>query len=100
MANTSTKIKESIKFEDDKLIIKKTHDASVALKDAQHARETTPNAFGSDYKHVGNVDMAMLNNWLKEAGVQWTDTQGIKDVIKKKLLSNEFSGLRVWEGKW
>ena len=47
MANTSTKIKETIKFEDDKLIIKKTHDASVALKDAQHARETTSNAFAS-----------------------------------------------------
>jgi hypothetical protein len=44
--------------------------------------------------------MALLAVWLKEAGVQWTDTQGIKDVIKKKLLSNEFSGLRVWEGKW
>jgi hypothetical protein len=100
MANTSTKIKETIKFEDDKLIIKKTHDASIALKDAQQARELSPNAFASDYKHVGNVDMAMLNNWLKEAGVAWTDTQAVKDVIKRKLMSNEFSGLRVWEGKW
>jgi hypothetical protein len=44
--------------------------------------------------------MAMLNNWLKEAGVAWTDTQAVKDVIKRKLMSNEFSGLRVWEGKW
>lgn len=100
MVNTSTKIKESVKFEDDKLIIKKTHDASVALKDAQHAREVTDNSFGSDYKHVGNVDMAMLNIWLKEAGVAWNDTQAVKDVIKKKLMSNEFSNLRVWEGKW
>ena len=100
MANTSTKIKETIKFEDDKLIIKKTHDASVALKDAAHAREVTDNSFGSDYKHVGNIDMAMLNIWLKEAGVEWTDTQAVKDVIKRKLMSNEFSGLRVWEGKW
>ena len=100
MANTSTKIKETIKFEDDKLIIKKTHDATVALKDAAHAREVTDNGFGSDYKHVGNVDMAMLNIWLKEAGVEWTDTQAVKDVIKRKLMSNEFSGLRVWEGKW
>jgi hypothetical protein len=98
--NLSTKIKESFKFEDDKLIIKKTHDASVALKDAEYAREKSPNAFASDYKHVGNIDMAMLNIWLKEAGVAWTDTQAVKDVIKKKLQSNEFSGLRVWEGKW
>jgi len=100
MANTSTKIKETIKFEDDKLIIKKTHDATVAMKDAAHAREVTDNSFGSDYKHIGNVDMAMLNNWLKEAGVAWTDTPAVKEVLKKKLMSNEFSGLRVWEGTW
>jgi len=100
MANTSTKIKETIKFEDDKIIIKKTHDATAALKDAAQARELSPNSFASDYKHVGNVDMAMLGNWLKEAGVAWTDTQAVKDVIKKKLMSNEFSALRVWEGKY
>lgn len=100
MANTSTKISEKITFDDDKMIIKKTHDASIALKDAAHAREVTQNSFGSDYKHVGNVDMAMVNIWLKEAGVAWTDTQAVKDVIKKKLMSNEYSGLRVWDGKW
>ena len=100
MPNLSTKINETIKIEDDKLIIKKTHDATAALKDAAHAREVTDNGFGSDYKHVGNVDMAMLGLWLKEAGVAWTDTQAVKDVLKKKLMSNEFRDLRVWEGKY
>ena len=32
------KISESYKFEDDKLIIKKTHDANEMLKDVEHAR--------------------------------------------------------------
>lgn len=100
MPNLSTKINETIKIEDDKLIIKKTHDATAALKDAAHAREVTDNGFGSDYKHVGNVDMAMLGLWLKEAGVAWTDTQAVKDVIKRKLMSNEFRDLRVWEGNY
>lgn len=100
MLNHSTKIKETMRIEDDKIIIKKTHDASVALKDAAHAREVADNSFGSDYKHVGNVDMAMLNIWLKEAGVAWTDTQAVKDVIKRKLMSNEFKSLRVWEGRY
>ena len=62
--------------------------------------EVTENSFGSDYKHVGNVDMALLNLWLKEAGVQWTDTQAVKDVLKRKLMSNEFRDLRVWEGTY
>ena len=100
MPKLTSKIKEAITFSDDQMIIKQTYDGSQMLKDAQYAREVTQNSFGSDYKHVGNVDMAMLNNWLKEAGVAWTDTQAVKDVIKRKLMSNEFSGLRVWEGKW
>lgn len=100
MSNLSTKISEQYKFEGDQLIVKQTHDASHMLKDVQHAREVTDNSFGSDYKHVGNVDMALLNIWLKEAGVAWTDTQAVKDVIKRKLMSNEFSSLRVWEGNY
>lgn len=100
MANLSNKISEQISFNDDQMIIKQTHDATQMLKDAQYARERTENSFGSDYKHVGNVDMALVNVWLKEAGVAWTDTQAVKDVIKRKLMSNEYSGLRVWEGKY
>lgn len=100
MANLSNKISEKMYFEGDQILIKKTHDGGQALRDASYAREVTDNSFGSDYKHVGNVDMAMLGIWLKEAGVQWTDTQAVKDVLKKKLTSNEFSGLRVWEGNY
>ena len=99
-APNSTKVSEQHKFEGDNLIIKKTFDASHMLNDAKHARETTENAFGSDWKHVGNVDMGMLGAWLKEAGVSWEDTQAVKDVIKRKLMSNEFSALRVWEGSY
>ena len=101
MSNLSTKISESITFNaDDQMIIKKTYDASQMLLDAEYARQHSPNAFGSDYKLAAEIDMALVNIWLKEAGVQWTDTQAVKDVIKKKLMSNEFQKLRVWEGKW
>ena len=96
----STKLSEKYSFEGDNLVIKKTFDASHMLNDAKHARETTQNSFGSDYKHVGNVDMGLLSIWLKEAGVSWEDTEAVKDVIRKKMMSNEFQALRVWEGKW
>ena len=101
MINTSTKISENISFDsEDNMVIKRTFDASHMLKDAAQAREVTKNSFASDYKHVGNVDLALLNVWLKEAGVDWTDTQAVKDVLKRKLMSNEFSALRVWEGSY
>ena len=100
MSKLSNKISEKVTFSDDQMIIKQTHDATQMLKDAQYARERTENSFGSDYKHVGNVDMALVNVWLKEAGVSWKDTQAVKDVIKKKLMSNEYSALRVWNGSY
>mgnify|MGYP001626856707 FL=1 len=99
-ANHSTKVSEKFTVDDDKVIIKKTFDASHMLKDAAQAREVTKNSFASDYKHIGNVDMGLLGVWLKEAGVDWTDTQAVKDVLKRKLMSNEFSALRVWEGSY
>jgi hypothetical protein len=96
----STKLSEKYSFEGDRLIVKKTFDASHMLNDAKHAREVTQNSFGSDYKHVGNVDMGLLGIWLKEAGVSWDDTPAVKEVLKRKLMSNEFSALRVWEGSY
>jgi len=98
--NTSTLIKEKVSFEGDDMIIKKTFDGSQMLRDAAYAREVTQNSFGSDHKHVGHVSLEKLGVWLKEAGVEWTDTQAVKDVVKKKLMSNEFSKLRVWEGSY
>jgi|TARA_R100000951_G_scaffold101503_2_gene93122 hypothetical protein len=96
----STKIAEKISIDGDNIVIKKTFDASGMLKDAQQAREVTENSFASDYKHVGNVDMGLLGVWLKEAGVSWEDTAGVKSVLKKKLMSNEFRSLRVWDGSF
>ena len=96
----STKLSKKYFFEDDKLIIKKTFDASHVLNDVKQARELTENSFGSDHKHAGYVDVAQLGIWLKEAGVAWTDTEAVKDVVKRKLMSGEFSALRVWEGSW
>jgi len=82
------------------MVIKNTYDATAALQDAEFARENSANSFGSDYKHVGNIDPSMVTNWLKQAGVSWSDTQGVEDVIKRNLQNGEFAKLRVWDGKW
>jgi len=100
MPNLSNKIKETVTFDGDKMIIKNTFDGSQMLKDAEYARQRTENAFGSDKKYVGNVDMGLVNIWLKEAGVSWTDTHAVQEIIKRKLMSNEFAKLRVWEGSY
>ena len=100
MANTSTKIGEQVTFDGDQMLIKNTYNADHMLNDVKRSREVTENAFASDYKLVGHVDMALVSVWLKEAGVSWTDTPAVKEIMKKKLMSSEFNALRVWEGAY
>jgi len=95
------KISEKIYTEGDNTIIKHTFDGNGMIQDAAYAREVAPHQFGNDKIHLGNVDLGMLTIWLKEAGVEWTDTEGMQEVIKRKLLDGEFSKLRGdWKGKW
>ena len=96
----SSKISEEVSFDGDDVIVKRTFDADVMVKDAEYGRQVANNKFGSDYKYHGNIDMNLVGNWLKEAGVQWHDTNAVNEVINKKLMSGEFSKLRAWEGKW
>ena len=96
----SSKISEEVSFDGDDVIVKRTFDADVMVKDAEYGRQVADNKFGSDYKYLGNIDMNLVGNWLKEAGVQWHDTSAVNEVINRKLMSGEFSKLRAWEGKW
>lgn len=93
-------ISEKVFFEDDRLVVKRTFDGNGMIKDAEYAREVSPNVFGSDHKHIGNVDIGKVHEWLKEAGVEWHDMHAVQEVIKKKLMSGEFSKLRNWGGTW
>jgi hypothetical protein len=48
---------------------------------------------------VGVIDAALINEWLKEAGISWDDPARA-DVVKRKMLSGDFDKLRVWEGTY
>ena len=99
-SNLSNKISEKYFFDDDKIIIKKTFDASHMLNDAKYSREVVQHSFGGYKKLIGHVDIGMVGKWLKEAGVSWDDTEAAHEVVLKNLASNEFSALRVWEGSY
>ncbi len=44
--------------------------------------------------------MHILSQWLKEAGVDWSDRGAAQEVIKRKMLSGDFAKFRVWEGTY
>lgn len=54
----------------------------------------------ADFRHVGRIPMGLLETWLQEAGVSYSDSEAVKEVIRKKLQSGEFAKLRIHEGSW
>ena len=93
------KISEIIDFEHDHMVIKQRHDVSQALNDVQKAKDAGIGMSGEN-RLVGFLDGAVLAQWLKEAGVSWSDTEAAKEVVKRKMMSGEFSKFRVWEGSY
>ena len=93
------KVSEIIDFEHDHMVIKKKHDVSQALNDVQKAKDAGVGMSGEN-RLVGFLDGAVLAQWLKEAGVSWSDTEAAKEVVKRKMMSGEFSKFRVWEGSY
>lgn len=87
-------------FEDDgKLVLHKTHDVTPTLEAVRQLRDAGTDTMG-DSKHVGRVPGWMLAEWMKEAGVKWSDNAAMNDVIRKKMLSGEFAALRNWQGSY
>ena len=93
------KISEKISFDHDHMVIKQRHDVSQAIKDVRMAKDAGIGMSG-EKRLAGFLDGAVLASWLKEAGVSWSDTEAAKEVVKRKMMSGEFSKFRVWEGSY
>lgn len=92
------KIGEEWIREGDKLIHKKTHDFTPAIHRAKILRDAGKQSMGES-KLVGTIPLALINEWLKEAGIKWDDPAR-DDIIKRKILSGDFDKLRVWQGTY
>ena len=49
---------------------------------------------------VGRIPVHLVVQWMKEAGLSWSDTEAKKDLIRKKMLSGEFDAFRIWKGTY
>ena len=98
------KVSETFKEEDDKIIIKKTHDLSGILRDMEHIRSQgidSMNGGNRDNRFIGRIPTILIEEWLKEAGVKWDDVHARGEVIKRKILSGDFDKFRSdWKGRY
>lgn len=95
------KIAEQMYLDHDsgKIIHKKTHDFTHAIKYAKANKDINSGKLGES-RLVGTLPVDLVAMWLKEAGISWDDHEAKADLIKKKMLSGEFDKLRVWEGTY
>ena len=95
------KIKEIVHHDDggDTLTIEKVYDNEPVLRQVEKIKHSGLGQTG-DKRLVGRIPMHIMSQWLKEAGVDWSDHGAAQEVIKRKMLSGDFNKFRVWEGKY
>jgi len=95
------KIKEIVHHDDggDTLTIEKVYDNEPVLRQVEEIKHSGMGQTG-DKRLVGRIPMHIMSQWLKEAGVDWSDHGAAQEVIKRKMLSGDFNKFRVWEGKY
>lgn len=90
-------LNEFIDGEGDTFHVKRTFDVAPVMDSAAALRSAGKTELGESW-HVGRVDARVLSMWIKEAGLEPSDTHAIEDMLKKKLLDGDFSKFRVHEG--
>lgn len=88
---------DKIFTQDGKLILQKTTDPTAALESVKVAREA-PASPMSDSWHIGRIDAHVLEKWLQDAGVKFSDRSAVREVIRKRLMDGDNANFRVKGG--
>lgn len=92
-------IKEKIIPTEKGIEIHKQYDNNVYLDEVAEMRKQGVGMTGES-RLVGRIPVHLVAQWMKEAGVSWSDNEAKKDLIRKKMLSGEFDAFRVWKGNY
>lgn len=92
------KLGEQWSVDGGKLIQKKTFDPNPTLDEVAQLKQTTPKT--GDTWHVGRIPAWLMGEWIKEAGLDWSDTEAVRDLVNRKLLSGDFDALRPHTGSF
>lgn len=83
----------------DKVIHHRRFDNDPYIEEAERLRKSGAGQSGES-RLVGRIPMHMVGEWVKEAGVQWSDREAVRDIIRRKMLSGDFDKFRVWKGRY
>lgn len=75
-----------------------SQDAEPVLNSVRVARDAQRSTRGHDFRFVGSVPLVLAQQWATESGTTLFSPE-YNAYVAKKLNSNEFQKLRVWEGR-
>lgn len=79
--------------EDGKTVHVKRHwDAQPYLDRVKMAQEVKP--ISPEMVHAGSIPMFLVEQWMREEGIDWTDTEGRVAMLKRKLQDGSYALLR------
>ena len=87
-----------IQLDGDKFGVKTTYSNDPYLERTRLLREHGMGKLPESWC-VGSIPMHILGQWMKEENVDWTDTEGRKKLIMRKLNDPDFKKLRIVEGR-
>lgn len=85
--------------QDGKLVYHKQSDPTAVVESAKARQRDGVLGFGENW-HVGRIPFHLLEKWVKEAGLQLSDREAVRELLKRKLLDSDYKDLRVHEGTW
>jgi hypothetical protein len=92
-------VRERAFHQDGKLVIHRQMDMDPVLESNARLRAAGAGRVG-EMVCLGRVPTFMVSLWLQEAGVDWSDSHAVNEVIKRKLESGEFAKFRISEGEY
>ena len=93
------KIGQEVLWDDNRLIVKETHDFTPVLDRAAAMRSAGMTDFGES-KLVGLIPMKLWAEWAKKWGVRPDDKEAMKDVLAREMHNPDNAHFRVWGGRY
>lgn len=94
-----TKLREKIEWEGNRLTKIRTYDLAPTLRNVRLARDGIGAKFGQAEK-VATIPGWLIEMWCKEDRVPFHDSEARLDVIRRRMMSGEYSKLTTTDKKW
>lgn len=94
-----TKLNEQVHWDGRKMIVQEQHDFHSVAEQAKTLKSAGLESVGES-KLVARIPVKLLAEWAKEAGVKFSDTGAMRELLARKLMDADNSQFRVWEGRF